>query len=269
MALANREPNLVGDWIYQLEMTELGDWEHEYPCFKVGNTITKDFTTLFQAEKYIREQSLLTPIYRSRITQIPPGGDNSERGAQWLYDGHGTLVDCTTVQKSGNPEETHFFGRPFEKQRFGLGDVVELLQGDTVSLGMVFFPIRPPEESWTLYREERSEYDLDYRCDSHAIVVDESGKIEVALITALMPPRFEITSELANELSRWYAEVFQHPERQGCIRIIPVYDDENGMNEIDSFGPNDDIPADGIPISDEELAELEEELVKAKLRRGY
>lgn len=256
-ALANREPNLDGSWIYQLEMTELGDGPHLYPRFKVGPTTTKDFSTIAQTEKYMREQSAQTPMYRSRITQIPEGSDISERGAQWLYDSNGTLIDCTTIQKAGSAEETHFFGRPFENQRLGPGDVVELLDGDTVSLAIVFFPIRPPEDCWAKYKIEGSDYDLGYRSDAHTIVTDHTGKIEHALITALMPPRYEITPKLADKMAKWFSAVFDHPERHQGIKIIPVYDEE------------EEIPADPIPMTDEEIAELEEELRKAKLRRGF
>lgn len=247
IALANREPNLDGNWIYRLEMTALGNGPHNYPCYKVGETTQVDFTSLNQAELYMREQSALTAMYRSRITQIPIGGTADERGAQWLYDGGANPIDCTITHKAGSAEETHFFGRPIEKQRFAPGDVIELLQGDTVSLGIVFFPIRPPEESWNLYYYHAKDYELSYKSDSYAIVIDDSGVGTHALATALMPPRFPVPQELRNEVDRWFDAVFEKAllGESSSIKAIPVLDEDD-----------EDIPADGVPISDEELEEL-------------
>lgn len=229
--LASREPDLSGNWVYQLEMTELGDAPRHYPVYKVGETKRFDFSSLAEAEKFMESEAKRTPMYRSRITQIPVGGTINERGAQWLYDGEGNLVDCTIVQKSGTPEQTHFFGRSFGDQRFGLGDPAELLQGDTIILGLVCFPQYPPSECWKWYMAKKSDYPFDYRKDSYPIIIDNEGGVDLALSTALMPPQLEITEDIAKMLDTYYINLLRNPERQNIIGVIPVYDDDD---EIDA-----------------------------------
>lgn len=229
MELASRVPDLSGNWVYQLEMTELGDGPRQYPVYKVGETKHYDFSTLAEAEEYLKSESARTPMYRSRITQIPVGGTIEERGAQWLYDGEGNRVDCTRVQKSGTPEQTHFFGRPFGEQRFCLGDPAELLQGDTVILGLVCFPQYPPSKCWEWYMAKKSDYPFVYSKDSYPIIIDNEGGVDLALSTALMAPRLEISEDIAKMLDNYYINLLRNPERQNIISVIPVYDDDDDI----------------------------------------
>lgn len=120
---------------YRLEMTEMADAEPSYPAFKVGPTHIIDFPTFDSAVCYMETHSGEMNLYRSRITQYPLQEDTNERAAQWLYDPNGKLLDCTIVQKVGSPEETGFFGRPLEQQRFKPDDVaygLDLPTGDSV-----------------------------------------------------------------------------------------------------------------------------------------
>ena len=205
LTLANRQPDtnpFRERYYYRLEMTELGKGPHSYPIFHVGSTHIVDFPTYESAEYYMKTHYLPSmSIYRCRITQLPLDIEETGRGAQWLYDGEGNLIDCTIVHKGGSPEETLYFGRELAKQRFIPMDIAELLQGEEVKLVQIASVMRTPYECWNIYRDSRNEYNLDYKADSYGILVDDAGSLEYALATALMKPRFDISTDIYDKLN--------------------------------------------------------------------
>lgn len=238
MKLAERRPNLDGEWIYRLEQTELGDSPRNYPVFKVGATHLRDFSSLEDAEKYLREQSALIPMYRSRITQIPVGGTDKERGAQWLYDSEGILADITVVAKAGTAEEANFFGRRAIDQRFSPLDFAEILDGDEVKLVVVLGRVAEPSELWQEYQTDDSEYSFGYEYDSYTILADESGELTRGAVTALMEPRLEISPEDYKILNRRMEALFDAASSGDCpdLEAVPILDDD----EWDPFEEDND-----------------------------
>lgn len=236
IALSQRQPYLNpydSEFYYRLEMIELGDGPYSYPVFKVGQTHIIDFPTFDSAIYYMEKQSKEMILYRSRITQCPLFKDVEKRGAQWLYDQNGKLLDFTVVQKIGSPEETHFFGRPTEQLRFQPGDIAEILIEDEVHLVLVIAPIHTPEECWKIYDKIRSGYDLDYSSDSYTILKDDEGHISFAIATALMRPRFPITPEVKAKLESRYDAMLESALKgeNPTVKMIPIVDDNDKASD--------------------------------------
>lgn len=231
LALANREPDInpvVERYYYRLEVTEIGEGSHIYPIFHVGQTHIVDFPTYSSAVYYMKKYVAAIRIYRMRITQIPLDIEETGRGAQWLYDGDGNLIDCTIVHKAGKPEETHFFGRELAKQRFAPWEIVELLQGNDVKLVQVAAPVRTPGECWRIYQEVKSEYGLNYQSDSYGILTDDAGTLEFALATTLMKPRFAIPQDIYTKINSRYDTMIMSALRgkNPTLRVYQVKDDQ-------------------------------------------
>lgn len=204
LALANRQPDtnhFAERYYYLLEMTEMGKGSHFYPIYHVGATHIVCFPTFSSAEHHLKKQSATSTLYRSRITQLPLDIDEAGRGAQWLYDGKGNLIDCTIVHKEGTPEETHFFGRELAKQRFQIWDFAELLQDEEVKLVQIVSVMQTPYECWNIYQNDRNEYNMDYKADSYGILIDDTGSLEFGLSTALMKPRFCISPDICDTIN--------------------------------------------------------------------
>lgn len=249
IALSQRQPYLNpydSEFYYRLEMIELGDGPYSYPAFKVGQTHIIDFPTFDSAVHYMEEHSKQMNLYRSRITQYPLFESMGERGTQWLYNEDGNLLDCTIVQKTGTPEETHFFGRPFEKQRFKSGDFAELLMNDEVRLVYVVARTRTPEECWEIYRQQESEYNLDYSADSYAIINNDEGHISYGISTALMKPRLPITEEMKDKMEKRYIALIESTldGTNPTMKMIPIRDDdeETSDRELSPYGYGENPP---------------------------
>lgn len=249
IALSQRRPYLDpydSEFYYRLEMIELGDGPHSYPTFKVGQTHIIDFPTFDSAVHYMEEHSKQMNLYRSRITQYPLFESMGERGTQWLYNEDGNLLDCTIVQKTGTPEETHFFGRPLEKQRFKSGDFAELLMNDEVRLVYVVARTRTPEECWQIYKQQGTEYNLDYSADSYVIINNDEGHISYGIATALMKPRFPITDEMRVKMNRRYIAMIESTldGTNPTMKMVRIRDDqdESSAQEHSPYGYGENPP---------------------------
>lgn len=232
LELSLRKPEvepLATEFYYRLEMTELDDNPHAYPVFKVGPTHIIDFPTFDSAVYYMENHSREMDLYRSRITQCLPFEDVGKRGAQWLYDKDGKLLDCTIVQKIGTPDETHFFGRSLEKQRFKSGDVAELLINDEVRLVYIVARTRTPEECWEIYKQQGAGYGLDYSADSYAIINNDEDHISYGIATALMKPRFPITDDMKVKMERRYIAMIESTldGTNPTMKMVQVRDDKD------------------------------------------
>lgn len=247
IGLSQRKPDVNpygSEFYYRLEMTEMGDGEQFYPTFKVGTTHIVDFPTFDSATDYMEKHSQEMNLYRSRITQCPLFEDVKKRGAQWLYDKDGKLIDCTNVQKIGTPEETHFFGRSLEKQRFKPGDVAELLDNDKVRLAYIVARTRTPEECWEIFKQQGAEYSLDYSADSYAIINNDEDHISYGIATALMKPRFPITDDMKVKMERRYIAMIESAldGTNPTMKMVRVWDSEEEYSDKElspyGFGKN-------------------------------
>lgn len=243
IGLSQREPDVNpydSEFHYRLEMVEMADNAPSYPTFKVGTTHILDFPSFESAVDYMEKRSKEMNLYRSRITQCQVPEDVKRRGAQWLYDKDGVLLDCTIVQKTGTPEETHFFGRPKEKQRFKPGDIAELLDNEEVGLAYIVASTRTPEECWEIYKQEGAEYSLDYSADSYAIINNDEGHISYGIATALMKPRFPITEEMKVRMQRRYIAMIESAldGTNPTMKMVRVWDSEEEYadKELNPYG---------------------------------
>lgn len=122
-ALANRKPNLQGDWFYMVTQARFpNDLKYPYPKFELPHAREAYFKTFCEAENFVKKNT--TDVYCSWITQIPYGEVSSYGGygAEWLYDNNGVLLDyIVTYGYIGNVEDYTFFGRPKSRQRFKRG----------------------------------------------------------------------------------------------------------------------------------------------------
>lgn len=177
-ALAIREPDLTGDWIYELEETEFyaEDIAQLYPEFYLYSPIRYFFRSLEDAERHMCENLLKPSIYRFVITQRPVGSPAYEHGAQWLYDHNGNLIDRTTTRWdfSGGVESL-FFGRPPEGIRFKKGDIVEVAEKDRVYLAVIGSEHLPLEWYWKKYSHLRETYFFDASDEMSHYLLDGPG----------------------------------------------------------------------------------------------
>lgn len=227
-ALADRQPSLEGDWVYRLTHSTL--WgDYEYPEFRIHN-IRYLFPSLNEAEKYMRER--LVPdnerydTYRFLIEQIPVGEAENEIGAAWVYDKEGSLVETATTVCKGEYPYSSFFGRSKERIRFHEGDIVEVVDGDSVHLAIVGAEGPTVEWFWGLYLRcmiERNKfgkgyYGADYSDDCY-YVIDAPGCHSHQHVTTLMKPSLPIPQDIREYLQECLA-LSKQPEDHYDSRII-------------------------------------------------
>lgn len=217
-ALAMREPDLRGDWIYELEASEFDDEETDlYPEFEIAWTSRYYFHSLDDAERYMREKLVKPSIYRFVITQCPVGRLSNEHGAQWLYNHAGTLVDRTVTRWDADGGlESIFFGRPAERLRFKKGDIVEVAGHGKVNLAVVAGEPYPLEWYWDNYRRHGKEYYFDASDEANYYLLEGPGYMHHvhANTISLMSPRWPVPDNI-----RGY---FEH-----CLECADEEDCEN------------------------------------------
>lgn len=209
-ALANRKPNLRGNWLYRVTQAVFkNDLKYPYPKFEFEYIRECYFRAFLAAEKYVKKNT--KDIYCSWITQIPLGlsygyGDT---GAEWLYGNNGELLDYTiTIGQFGNVDDHTFFGRPKARQRFQVGDIVEVLTAKGVHLAVLNHPIPDVEWCWKQYITHDEEngffYHLDFSDDS-AIVLDGPNYYSHDHVGALqlLKPRFPIPEDILEDMQTW------------------------------------------------------------------
>ncbi len=209
-ALANRKPNLQGDWLYKVTQALYHkDLKYPYPKFELDYPRECYFKTFHAAENYVKNNK--EDVYCSWITQIAYGhatgyGGN---GAEWLYDNNGDLLDYTiTHGYLGKAEDDTFFGRPKSRQRFKVGDIVEVVTGKGVHLAVLNYQIPDVEWCWERYSKRDDEYGFFYHLDfsdDSAVVVDGPSYYYHDHVGALqlLKPRFPIPADIMAEMQTW------------------------------------------------------------------
>lgn len=217
-ALANRKPNLEGNWLYKYENSQINDdIDTLYPKFQVTPAGTYFFTSFADAEAHMKRlvdenaQSESPDLYyRHVIQQIPIGESEYDYGATWLYDGDGTLVDYSIVANEGDPYDTHYFGRSPERQRFKRGDIVEVMGSDKeVYLSLLISDASDIEWCWRYYQRVTSDkkfnfYALDIS-DETCYLIDGPGEEWHGHVSplAIMKPHFPVPEDIRAEMMRW------------------------------------------------------------------
>lgn len=221
--LAERLPNLDGNWIYRLTRTlicEINDIM--YPKFDIYEELPIWFLTLPEAESCVKEmvanvegENKLS-TYCFQIAQFPLGIP-AEHGAQWLYDESGNLVDYSITTWSGDDISTTFFGRPENRNRFKRGDIVEVINGDEVSLAVLVENSPSVKWCWNLYKRCLRDYEdkgLPYFLDASddcCYLIDGPGHDCHSHVSPLliMKPRFTIPEAIEKEMKGWMKHLDQ------------------------------------------------------------
>lgn len=207
--LANRQPNLKGNWVYKVTQAIYdNDLKYPYPKFDFDYTKENYFSSFELAEKFVKQTQ--KDVYCSWITQIPCDIDCAgEVGAEWLYDQNGDLLDYTITQGFfGKAEDFTFFGRPKTRQRFKVGDIVEVISKREVRLAVLNHPIPDVKRCWEIYKrcqeKDSIPYFLDFSDDS-ATVIDGPSYLYHDHVGALqlMKPRFPIPEDIRKEMLTW------------------------------------------------------------------
>lgn len=219
-AMAEREPNLKGNWIYRLEQRFVdSNIENPYPRFELDRTEKRLFTSFDEAVRFIQEHPD-GDLYNSLLTQVPSGELEFETGASWLFGRDGMLIDYSTTRSYPLREapEAFFYGRPDNRQRFRVGDIVESIgRNDEISLAVVCS--LPPDPQWCWNLRNRSKdslgYILDYSDDSGVIIDGPSFFCHYHQPTLCwMKPRFPIPEEIRNEMQTWLQRAREEEEQQ-------------------------------------------------------
>lgn len=214
-ALANRQPSIDGNWLYRLSHETLNG-DYSYPEFGIDSYYQKYmFLSLEDAESYMHEELVHDnehhDTYRFLIEQVPIGKRERKTGATWVYDKDGELVEtATTWCESGHFPESSFFGRSKERIRFHEGDIVEVVDGDTVHLAIVGAEPLTVEWYWGLYCRSK-DYGYNADCgDDNYYVVDGPGDHDHPHATMVMKP----TRPVPQDIKEYFEECLAMSKRQ-------------------------------------------------------
>lgn len=210
-ALANRQPNLKGSWLYKVTQAIFyNDLKYPYPKFELDYPRELYFKTFNAAEKYVKKNT--KDVYCSWISQIPYGlaANYGGSGAEWLYDQHGELLDYTiTWGQFGKAEDYTFFGRPKSRMRFKVGDIVEVVGDCKVRLAVFNVQIPDVKRCWKIYNKcYQNKDDLPYFMDfsdDTATVIDGPCYYYHDHVSPLqlMKPRFPIPKDILLDMQTW------------------------------------------------------------------
>lgn len=204
-AYADRQPSLDGDWIYRLEHIGMIENTAMYPEFETRSN-EYYFHTFGDAEKFIREKltgsNAVPDSYCFIITQLAVGCMNcwNNTGASWLYDHEGKLIDYNITTWEEDPYKSAFFGRSAERLRFKKGDIVEVINQDSVNLAVVAADGPSVNWYWGLYnrsKDKRGGYFTDASDDCYYLL-DGPGFVyhSHTPAVALMRPSFPIPEDI-------------------------------------------------------------------------
>ena len=250
-----REPyTRATDVLYKLTTIYYQDkTQARYPRFEVRHEVTGYFHSLEDAEKRIRkyvtdkEKAKFSGKYRSDydyyygfVVDEIPFDLHLTGDAQYtrIYLDDGTFLHETKVSSLydlGGALEP-FDGRPKEECRFEVGDLVEVLSGDTVSLEIVYSQPPTPKRAAEIRRRVREEfqkscvgitddelneemdYALDITDDSYTTLEGDEGYMEDhshPYITQLFPVRRKVPYLLRKKLERYLEIALQ--ENVTCL----------------------------------------------------
>ncbi len=179
----------------------------DYQPFTTEVSDISFYKKLEDAEAGIRQllevRSAWNDIYCFYIHQVPQGVILTpyclDSYAVWLYDQHGTLIDERPYPSFRFG--CYFRGRPKDKLRFHVGDVVEYRRELCIVMSV-------PQEHYDKAMDESDDcyyvLYLDQDFESHWLNHGHPECIKV------MPPRFPISQKVQNQITRvkdWYAEL--------------------------------------------------------------
>ena len=210
--LANREPNLEGDYIYRLTQlfVDTDKLKNPYPKFDLDYKTSRLFMSFEDAKRFL-DANKGDDVYCSWITQIPNGASIYEHSAEWFYDKDGNLLDYSVQKTYGDHDDLEFcfFGRPTNRQRFKKGDIVEVVSDDDVSLAVLTGNVADVEWCWNYYKRTMADkrypyYGLDFTDESTCVIEGPSYCYHShPSPLCLMKPRFPLPLDLETEMKTW------------------------------------------------------------------
>ena len=184
--------------IFELTAILYSDEKPKYPEFEVSNRHVGYFTSLDNAGQAMRkniEEWHDTPRFGYLIDEYPLDKQNKYHDAEsrrsYLPDGellHETLVSEISDEETGDLKP--FPGRPADKARFKIGELVEVLYGERVSLEIVGNLPNTPKEV------RRCE---DYIDDAY-YTLNKDGEHSHPASVSLFPARLKISKSLRKKL---------------------------------------------------------------------
>jgi len=213
--------------IFELEKIEYKSWKKpKYPEFEVSRYPIGHFTSLAKAEqgikKYIKQEKRYEKLQKDNRTQNLFGFKITEVVLNEIsycsavsrrnYLSDGSFWDESVMSEmcyDDEPEPVNP-GRPAEKMRWKLGDLVEVLQGKQVTLEVVGGLPRTPEEKqeWIeRIRKKRGHEPLD-NCEDPYYTLDKNGSHSHPYAVNTFPVRLKVSKKLKEK----YDAVYANPE---------------------------------------------------------
>ena len=205
--------------IFELELIEYDHWEKpKYPKFKIERTRLGVFSSLAKAEQgienYIKQQKSYEKLCNDNRTQNIFGFKINEivcdEISHWLaesrrnYLSDGSFWDESVMSErdeDDGPEPVNP-GRPMEKMRWKIGDLVEVLRWDDVRLEIVGNLPRTPEEKqkWVeRVRKRVGREPLDNAEDGY-YTLDKDGDHSHPYAFNMFPLRLKVSKKLKEKL---------------------------------------------------------------------
>ena len=191
----------------------------KYPEFKVYESRYGLYSTLAKAEQAMKEWAdshceVIDETFGFHITELYIDSMFDIKTIR-NYLSDGSLLDECLLEE--------FFGRPADKVRYRNGDLVEILSGETVSLGIVGNPPNTPEENQKCKeRLQASGFDLDdFLADDFYYILHFSEEeyhpdgycYSHSSSTSLFPVRFPVSDEIKNNLEKHYRNYRSYIEK--------------------------------------------------------
>jgi hypothetical protein len=200
---------------------------HRYPRYQVDYCSLAFCQSKDSAEKIMRDvlqskSEWIKDIYCFNLYEraLDVMFDRSEYMSCWLYDKNGTMIDKRTFPSYWS--EGRFVGRSEDEIRFKFGDLVELYNGDTVSLVYVLAP--PREKEWYIKKtEENGEPYFGDISDDTYIVIDGPtymGHHMHVDALSLFEPHFAIPKNVARKFEKIWEGYLE--DRRECYGDNPT-----------------------------------------------
>lgn len=199
--------------------TDSEEREVMYPEFEIFRSIKGIFSDKEQAETGIQEciktaVKCHTEIYCFKVYEVPLNhvtyigtGTFFRAVREYLYDDKGHEIDyttCSSLDEDIFTEYGSFLGKPKEQMRFKKGDLVEVIEQDSVRLAVVNHD--PTDTVWCydLYKRLKKRNDLIYfleASDNQATVLDGPSfhTHSHEQLVDIMKPRYPIPEEMKRE----------------------------------------------------------------------
>ena len=250
--LANREPRFDGDFIYRLTQmfVHLNTLKNPYPKFELDYDVVRLFNSFEEAVSFIQTNKD-EELYCSWITQEPVGARDYERTAEWFYDKDGNLLDWSCQKTHGDHDDIDFcfFGRPAHRQRFKVGDIVEVVSGKEVSLAVLCGNVTDVNRCWDYYQRilrnrDLPYYGLDYTDESTCAIDGPSYTYHShPSPLCLMKPRFPIPPDIEAEMKTWKKradketeeEMENYPSRRNRSKTVNYKDYVSHFYNLDLY----------------------------------